>query len=167
MGMADGRCRFVWASCGFRGNSHDSIIFQSTSLWSNITCGQTIPEVGKNIEGVNVPPLILGDSAFPFQSWPMKPYTSAGLTSSQQYFNYSLNSERMFIEEAFGESFRGNVRVHKKKSETILLHVLCYITFVSNRGRQIDGTVEPATNQRRPRNVIRRLLNIKDCHTTD
>ena len=34
--------------------------------------------------------------------------------------------------KAGGESFRGNVRVHKKKSETTLLHVLCYITFVSN-----------------------------------
>ena len=37
--------------------------------------------------------------------------------------------------KAGGESFRGNVRVHKKKSETTLLHVLCYITFVSNGGR--------------------------------
>jgi len=65
---------------GFPGNSHDSIIFQSTTLWSKITAGQAIPDIGKDVEGVKIPPLILGDSAFPFQSWLMKPNTSAVLT---------------------------------------------------------------------------------------
>ena len=37
--------------------------------------------------------------------------------------------------KAGGESFRGSVRVHKKKVETTHFHVLCYITFVSNGGR--------------------------------
>ena len=81
MGMIDARHRFVWASYGFPGNSHNSI-------WSKITCGQTLPDIAKDVEGVNVPPIILGDSAFPFQSWLMEPYTSAVLTPSQQYYNY-------------------------------------------------------------------------------
>ena len=90
MAMVDGKGKFIWASCEFPGNSHDSIILQSTNLWSKITAGQTIPDIGKNIEGVRVPPLILGDSTFPFQSWLMKPHTSAVLTPSQEYLNCLL-----------------------------------------------------------------------------
>lgn len=75
----------------FPGNSHDLIILQSTSLWGKITGGQTIPDISKDIEGVKVPPLILGDSAFSFQSWLIKPYTGALLTPSHQYFNYMLS----------------------------------------------------------------------------
>ena len=135
MGMVDARHRFVWASCGFAGNSHDSIIFQSTNLWSKITCGQTIPDIGKDVEGVNVPQRILGDSAFPFQSWLMKPYTSAVLTPSQQYSNYRLSKARMSIEEAYGE-LKGRWRVLQRKCESaqevrdnalayIVLHNIC------------------------------------------
>ena len=36
LGMVDSKYRFVWASCGYTGNSHVSIIFQSTDLWNQI-----------------------------------------------------------------------------------------------------------------------------------
>ena len=36
MGMVDAKYRFIWASCGYPGNSHDSIIMQSTTLWQDI-----------------------------------------------------------------------------------------------------------------------------------
>ena len=174
MGMVDARLRFVWASCGFPGNSHDSVIFQSTNLWSKITRGQTIPDIGKDVEGVNVPPLILGDSAFSFQSWLMKPYTSAVLTSSQQYFNYRLSRARMSIEEAYGE-LKGRWRILQRKCESaqeevrdntlacIVLHNIC-IERGETLCRQIDGIVDAATNQRRLRDIIRRLLNMTNCH---
>ena len=161
MGMVDARRRFVWASCGFPGNSHDSIIFQSTSLWSKITGGQTIPDIVKDVEGVKVPPLMLGDSAFPIQSWLMKPYTSAVLTPLQQYFNYRLSRARMVIEEAYGE-LKGRWRVLQRKCESaqkevrdntlacIALHNIC-IERGETLCRQLDATVDPATNQRRPR----------------
>ena len=34
--MVDSKYRFVWASCGYPGNSHDPIIFQSTDPWNRI-----------------------------------------------------------------------------------------------------------------------------------
>ena len=43
MSMVDAKYRFVWGSCGFPGNSHDSIILQSTSLWSSIKDGKFLP----------------------------------------------------------------------------------------------------------------------------
>lgn len=91
MAMVDSHYRFVWASCGFPGNSHDAIIFKSTDLWSRIQQGHCIPNIGQSVDGVTVPPLIVGDSAFPLCTWLMKPYTNAVLTSPQRNFNYRLS----------------------------------------------------------------------------
>ena len=80
MSILDAKYRFVWGSCGFPGNSHDSIIFQSTSLCSNIKDGNIIPSYSQNEQGVYIPPLLLADSAFPMETWIMKPYSNAVLT---------------------------------------------------------------------------------------
>ena len=68
--MVDAKYRFIWASCGYPGNSHDPIIMQSITLWKDIVQGKILPRVTKNVGGVDVPPLIVGDSVFPFQAWP-------------------------------------------------------------------------------------------------
>ena len=36
LGIVDSKYRFIWASCGYPGNSHDSIIIQSTFLWEKV-----------------------------------------------------------------------------------------------------------------------------------
>ena len=69
MAIVDAQDRFIWASVGFPGNSHDSIIFQSTDLWHNITEKNITPSISQVIEGTEVYPTILGDSAFPFRVW--------------------------------------------------------------------------------------------------
>ena len=63
IGMVDSKYRFVWASCGYPGNSHDSIIFQSTDLWNQIKNQGYLPKIGKRVGSLLVPPLILGDAA--------------------------------------------------------------------------------------------------------
>ena len=60
MAMLDSNYRFIWGSCGFPGNSHDAIIFQSTSLWENIKEHGFIPDIGQNIADVIIPPFIIG-----------------------------------------------------------------------------------------------------------
>ena len=42
MGMVDAKYRFVWVSCGYPGNSHESIIMQSTTLWQDIAQGKIL-----------------------------------------------------------------------------------------------------------------------------
>ena len=103
MALVDARYRFVWGSCGFPGNSHDSIILQATSLWSDINDGKVLPDFCQDEQGVSIPPLILGDSAFPFKTYLMKPYTNAILSKQQRYFNYRLSRARMVIEGAFAQ----------------------------------------------------------------
>ena len=100
--MVDSKHRFVWGSRGFPGNSHDSTIFHSTSLSSSIKEGKVLPNITQDKNGISIPPVILGDSAFPFETLLKKPYTNAVLTKEQKYFSYRLSRARMVVEGAFG-----------------------------------------------------------------
>ena len=117
MGMVDSNYRFIWGTCGFPGNSHDAIIFQSTKLWADIRESELLPHIAKDIGGVTVPPLVLGDSGFPFQTWMMKPYGNAVLTPKQRYFNYRLSRARMVTEGCYGQ-LKGRWRVTLRKNES-------------------------------------------------
>ena len=94
MGMVDSKYRFVWGSCRYPGNSHDLIIFKSTDLWIQIKNQGYLPKIGKDVGGPLVPPLILGDAAFPLQPCLMKPCTNANPTLQQRYYNYQLSWAR-------------------------------------------------------------------------
>ena len=116
MSIVDAKYRFVCGSCGFPGNSHDSIIFQSTSLWSDFKEGKVLPNFSQCEQGVYVPPLLLADSAFPMETWLMKPYSNAILTKEQRYFNYRLSRARMVVEGAYGQ-LKGRWRLLLRKCE--------------------------------------------------
>ena len=174
MAMVDANYKFIWASCSYPGNSHDSIIFQSTELWRDITEKEIVSQIGKDVNGTIVPPLILGDSAFPFRTWLMKPFTNAVLSPQQRYFNYRLSRARMIIEGAYGQ-LKGRWRVLLRRFESaqeevklaalacIVLHNIC-IDRGDTISRMLDITVNPATNGGRDRATIRRLLQMTDCH---
>ena len=67
MGMVDAKYCFIWASAGFPGNSHDSIIFQATNLYAKIAEGKSFHNLLFEEIDIQIPPIILGDSAFPFK----------------------------------------------------------------------------------------------------
>ena len=55
------------------------------------------------IKGQSVPPLILGDSAYPLQDWLQKPFSQgSGLTPQQVHFKNCLSMDRVVVENAFG-----------------------------------------------------------------
>lgn len=102
MGVVDSHYHFVWSSCGFPGNCHDAIIFKLTDLWHSIQYGDLLASTGKDVGEVTIPPLIVGGSAFPLQTWLMKPYTNAALTPQHRYFKHRLSRTRMVTEGAYG-----------------------------------------------------------------
>ena len=173
MGLVDAKYRFIWGSCGFPGNSHDSTILQSTQLWTDITEGEAIPCMAKDLDGTKVPPLILGDSAFPFQTWLTKPFTNAVLTPEQHYFNYRLSRARVVTEGAYGQ-LKGRWRVLMRKCENppeivcmvtlacIVLHNIC-IDQGDTMSKTLDPTMDLQTSCRRERRVIRKLLKMRNC----
>ena len=74
-----------------------------------------VPQIKSDVGGVNVGPLIVVDSAFPFQKWMMKPYTNAVLSEKQKYFNYRLSRARMVTEGAYGQFMKGRWRILLRK----------------------------------------------------
>jgi hypothetical protein len=171
--LVDSHHRFIWGSCGYPGNSHDSIIFQSTKLWSDIKDGDALPSVGKTVGAQVVPPLIVGDSAFPLAPWLMKPYTDAVLLPKQRYFNYRLSRARMVTEGAYGQ-LKGRWRVLLRKCESnstnvrtfalacMVLHNIC-LSRGDTMPKKLDLTIDPLTNEKRDRVKVRELLQMRNC----
>ena len=145
MSIVDAKYRFMCGSCGFPGNSHDSIIFQSTSLWSNIKEGNVIPSYSQNEQGVYIPSLLLVDSAFPMETWLMKPYSNAVLTKDQRYFNYRPSRARMVVEGGYGQ-LKGRCSENLKA-----------ITIPA----KLDLTIDAVTGEKRDRTAIRDILLMK------
>ena len=125
MSLVDSHYRFIWGSCGFPGNSHDSIIFQSTDLWISIQ-ESCIPEMGKVVGKLNVPPLVVADSAFPLRGWLMKPYTDAVVSPQQKYFNYRLSRARMVTEGAYGQLKGRWGLLRKSESESDMVRLAAW-----------------------------------------
>ena len=169
MAIVDAAARFMWVSVGFPGNSHDSIIFQSTQLWSDIMEKKVIPEISQNIQGTDIYPMILGDSAFPFRIWLMKPYSNAVLSAEC----YRLSRARMVSERAFGQ-LKSRWRVLYRKSSCqpdalkcialacVVLHNVC-IDMSDSLPSQLDLTEHPAQHGRRSRKEVRELLMMRNC----
>ena len=170
MAMVDSQYRFVWASCGFPGNSHDAIIFKSTDLWARIEEGRCITNIGQSVDGVTVPSLIVGDSAFPLCTWLMKPYTNPVLTPQQRNFNYRLSRARMVTEGAYGQLIwrwrvllrkceRARDQVRTTTLACLILHNVCI-----DRGdaisKKLGLTLDPNTQGRGPREEVRRHLQV-------
>ena len=67
MALVNAEYRFIWASVGARGNKHDSTLLQSTDLWKRIVGGEMISDVAQQVEGVEIPPLIVSDEPLPLR----------------------------------------------------------------------------------------------------
>ena len=116
MALVDAKQRFMWASSGFPGNSHDAIIFQSTGLYAEVEEGKIIDQIAKVQDVQNIYPMTIGDSAFSFKTWLMKPYTNAVLTEKQQYLNFRLGRAIIMVDGAFGQ-LKGRWRVLMRKNK--------------------------------------------------
>ena len=80
-----------------------------------------IPDVVQQVGDVEIPPLILGDGAFPLQTFMLKPHRDAMLPDDKRYFNYRNSRARLVTEGAFG------------RLKIIWLGLrLCFITLVLN-----------------------------------
>ena len=143
MAIVDAKYRFIWASCGFPGNNHDSVIFQSVNLYEQVTEHSLIPDMAKEQDGTDVPPLIIAESAFPLSTW--KPYGNAVLALEERYFNNRFSRACMVTEGAYGR-LKGRWRILLKKCESkkeslkcmalacIVLHNLCIDLEDTNSG---------------------------------
>ena len=70
-----------------------------------------------DLNGTQIRPLILGDSAYPLKSWLMRPFQDNGaLTPGQRHFNKELSQARIVVEQGFGQT-KGRWRCLDKRMD--------------------------------------------------
>ncbi|KAK7925393.1 hypothetical protein WMY93_007703 [Mugilogobius chulae] len=122
--VVDHRLRFWDINVGRAGKIHDARVFALSSLYQRGMDGKLFPDWRETFEGVDVPLVLLGDSAYPLLPWLMKPYPEgAAVTADQINFNFKLSQARMAVERAFGR-LKGRWRCLLKECDA-------HITFVS------------------------------------
>ncbi|XP_054083812.1 putative nuclease HARBI1 [Zeugodacus cucurbitae] len=74
LALVEARCRFIYINVGSPGRCNDSSIFESSSLKSQLAQSSLFKDMSRQISSVNVPGVLLGDSAFKLDEHLMKPY---------------------------------------------------------------------------------------------
>ncbi len=115
-GFVDFRYRFIDFDIGWPGKCHDSWVFEHSSLKRKLTSGEFFPNKLRAIEGVDIPVVILGDSAYGEETFLIKPYPYGNLTCHQAH-NYVHSRSCMVVENAFGH-LKNRWRCLLKKNES-------------------------------------------------
>ena len=88
---------------GWPGSVHDARVFVNSAIYKKITEENILGGMDRTMDAYQVPVCIVGDSAYPIQTWLMKPFSNnTSLDSRQKCFNYSLSRARIVVENAFG-----------------------------------------------------------------
>lgn len=89
---------------GYPGRVHDARVLANSGIFLAAQSAGTAFPGGQDqvIDGIRVPVLLLGDPAYPLQTWLMKPYPESRITNEQMTFNYRLSRARVVVERAIG-----------------------------------------------------------------
>ncbi|XP_058837693.1 uncharacterized protein LOC131693671 [Topomyia yanbarensis] len=143
MALVDYRYRFLYINVGSPGRCNDSQVYESSLLKKHLTENPLMDELSKNICGVNVPVLIIGDSAFRFSKNLMKPYPfNVAGDELQKTYNFVQASTRRVVENAFG-------------------HIKARFRRI---GKGIDNTIENSSLIIKACCVLHNFLNVNDDH---
>lgn len=89
MVIVDVKYRFAWASCGFPGNSHDSLVFQTASFYDSMVNSNKILCDVYSLQGV--------ETCYPVITtcYPWRFYISAAVFDDQAFHKHSLISSNL------------------------------------------------------------------------
>ncbi|XP_033102402.1 protein ALP1-like [Anneissia japonica] len=126
--VVDDKLRFTDINVGWPGRVHDARVLRNSSLFRRGEDGTLFPQWNRNINGVDVPVVILGDPAYPLLTWLLKGFSEgANFTREKRNFNYRLSRARMVVERAFGQ-LKGRWRILLRRNDTQLQKVPKLVT---------------------------------------
>ena len=96
-GIVDASGAYLSVSTGFPGSMHDARILRLSNFYSLAEDKQILTTPCMDLNGTQIRPLILGDSAYPPKSWLMRPFQDNGaLNPAQRHFNKELRDRSFF-----------------------------------------------------------------------
>ncbi|XP_020907305.1 protein ANTAGONIST OF LIKE HETEROCHROMATIN PROTEIN 1-like [Exaiptasia diaphana] len=101
-GIVNGRRLFIDFACGFPGSMHDSRVRRCSDVYRNAENRNILTEPVENINGEEIGPYLVGDSAYTLGPWLIKPYPEGTRDPDEILFNKNLSSARIQVECAFG-----------------------------------------------------------------
>lgn len=134
-------------SSGSPGRSNDSQIFETSALRREIENCSLLTELKREIQGVDVPVHLIGDSAFRLSDKVMKPFPfNTSQSRAQKAFNYKLSKCRRVVENAFGHlkaRFRRigkGIDNHMKNTNVIIMAACVLHNFLNEQNDAINET---------------------------
>ena len=104
-GIVDASGAYLSVSTGFPGSMHDARVLRLSNFWSLAEEKRILTMPCMDINGTQIRPLILGDSAYPLKSWLMRPFQDNGaLTAARRHFNKELSKACIVVEHGFGQT---------------------------------------------------------------
>lgn len=142
------------------GRCNDSQLFEQSQLKTYLDNCNLLNEMSISISNVDIPIVILGDSAFKFSDMIMKPYPfHVDQDASEKNFNYSLSKCRRVVENAFGHVKARFRRVgkgidnHLKNTNKIILTCCALHNFLNEENDTINASwleIQKNTDSSRP-----------------
>ena len=125
--VLQGLFRDIFVGC--TGKCHNARIFKNSPLYKECQKRSFIPiNMLKQINNVELSPLILRDSAYSLENRLMKPYSDLGnLSPDEARFNLALSRSRVVVENIFGH-LKGRFQSVAKRLDTTLEHTVNIVT---------------------------------------
>ena len=102
-GIVDANYCFLDVCIRWPGSVHDARVFAHSNVYRKITEEQLLPQKYIQVQGVDIPVFLIGDSAYLIKTWLMKPFPQNRIhTEAQKTFNYRLSRARIVVENAYG-----------------------------------------------------------------
>ena len=115
--IANCELKFIHVSFGYPGSIHDARVLRLSGLFDLGENEQILTSPMKVVSGTEIPPLIIGDSAYPLLKWLVKPYPNRGhLPPDEREFNKSLVLQDPLLKEHL-VCLKGRWRLLLKKVE--------------------------------------------------
>ncbi|XP_064165459.1 uncharacterized protein LOC135240108 [Anguilla rostrata] len=107
-----------WNVCaGFPGGASDADVLRRSSLWTLARRSALFSSRTRSICGEDVGYYVIADSAYPLQSWLMRPFEDTGaLSDRQKRFNSRIGRAGSVAENAFGR-LKGRWRCLTKRND--------------------------------------------------
>ena len=132
--VVDANYLYMDVVIGWPGSVHDARVFSNPEIFKKGDENKLFhPDLTREINGEDVPPLILADPAYPLLPWIMKGYPcNNNAPRSQRVFNYRLSRARMPVENTFGRWKGRFIRFSKRVDMDVpslvsIVHASCIL----------------------------------------